>query len=251
MEVEKNHQRGDWNIHIHCIFDASHSYQGMRKCNNCKRLDKYGIRKRDYTREDKLRCECAFVLAKLLLEFSWVRITSPEALREYRRNEFQRWRRDIANHPSGHEWNKTFRRSLDVRPAKGEKAVYELVKYVTKSARFIGDPDSVAEFLRSVYRVRMVQKFGRYYKFNPEVRMTKKELEKLAAEGIECDGQVVGAASFLECECGQNKWERIGVFSMQDVEMDATGRWLLKQSSERSRCRGSYVNKGEENDGFH
>ena len=96
IETEYNRERADWHPHIHCIFDASFPYQGMKKCENCRRLTKYGLRRRDFTPEDALRCECPFVIAKLLLEFNWLRVTSDEARNTYRRNEFKRWRHDIA-----------------------------------------------------------------------------------------------------------------------------------------------------------
>ena len=97
---------------------------------------------------------------------------------------------------------------------------------------------------------RTLQTFGKFYNFKLEAPITKADIDSLAEAGIECD-QVVGAASFLRCECGANKFERIGVFSISDVEMDANGRWLLKQSCERRRCRGSPANKGESTDGFY
>ena len=250
IETEYSRERGDWHPHIHCIFDASFPYQGMKRCDSCRRLAKYGIKRRDYTPEDVLRCECPFVLAKLLLEFSWLRITSNEARRRYRRNEFERWRRDAAQHPAGDPWNKTFRRDVHVEAVRGEKAVYELIKYVTKLVRFLDLPDAVEEFLRAVYGVRTLQRFGSFYNFKLEIPLTKAEIEKLAEEGIECD-QAVGAAAFLHCDCGANKFERIGVCSMKDLEMDATGRWLVKRSFERLRCRGSPANRGECVDVFH
>ena len=90
IETTYNRERATWHPHLHCIFDASYPYHGMEKCENCRRLAKHGIRRGDFTIEDALRCECPFIIAKLLIEFSWLRITSREAKKEYRRNEFQR-----------------------------------------------------------------------------------------------------------------------------------------------------------------
>jgi hypothetical protein len=99
-------------------------------------------------------------------------------------------------------------------------------------------------FLRAIHCVRVMQTFGSFYNFKIEVPITKKDLEVLAAAGIETGNIPVGAASFLRCECGKNEFHRIGVFSKADVEMDEDGRWLIRLSHERRRCRGSLTGMG-------
>jgi hypothetical protein len=37
-----------------------------------------------------------FLLMKCTLEFSWLRITSPDARKVFRRNEYERWQREAA-----------------------------------------------------------------------------------------------------------------------------------------------------------
>jgi hypothetical protein len=120
---------------------------------------------------------------------------------------------------------------------KGEGAVYEVIKYVSKTNRFLDLAEAVEPFLRAVRGVRVMQTFGCYYNVKLEVPVTNADVEALAAEGIEATP--TSAASFLHCDCGKNEFRRIGVFSMADVEMDKDGRWLIRQSRERRSCRGS------------
>ena len=95
------------------------------------------------------------------------------------------------------EWNKRFRRVVDVRVVKGDDAVYEVIKYVSKTNRFLDIPDAVEQFLQAVRGVRVIQTFGIYYNFKMEVPITKAEREDLAAAGIEAP--VAGVVSFLQC----------------------------------------------------
>jgi hypothetical protein len=132
-------------------------------------------------------------------------------------------------------------RAIVDKPGKPiENAVFELIKYVSKTNKFLDIPDAVATYLRAIRGVRVLQTFGVYYNFKLEAPITQQDIEALASEGIAVEPpQVQSAASFLRCECGCNRFRRIGVFSMEHVEMDENGRWLIKQWYERQRCRGS------------
>jgi hypothetical protein len=225
IEVTYNRQEKTWHPHLHIVLNAPWPTRGMKRA--------------------------AFLTMKRALEFSWLRITSPEVRKVYRRNEYVRWNNETSQHEPGSDWNQKYRRVVDIRPVKNNSsAVYELIKYISKTNRFVDLPDAVEMFLRSVRGVRVIQTFGSFYNFKMEVPMTKADLEALAASGISTGNIPVGAASFLRCDCGKNEFHRIGVFSMSDVEMDKDGRWLIRQSCERRRCRGSSTST-EANDGFH
>lgn len=219
IEVTYNRAERTWHPHLHIVFDAPWPTSGMKRN--------------------------TFLLMKRTLEFSWLRITSPDARKVFRRNEYERWQREAAKQVPGSDWNQRYRRVVDIRPVRGESAVYEVIKYVSKTNRFLDLPEAVEPFLRAIRGVRVLQTFGCFYNFRMEAPITKEEIEELAAAGIET-APVTGAASFLRCGCGANKFERLGVFCMNDVEMDKDGRWLIRPSRERRSCRGSSTDEGEE-----
>ena len=76
--------------------------------------------------------------------------------------------------------------------------------------------------------------------------MTKAEREDLAAAGIEAPEYTRGVVSVSsQCDCGANQWEKLGTYGMDDVEMDEDGRWLIRLSHKRRRCRGSLAVMGD------
>ena len=227
LETTHNREDGSFHPHIHVIVDMLHRMSGMKRS--------------------------VFIDMKMMLEFAWLRTTSLEAKKEYGRNEYQRWKADALKQDERSEWNKKFRRVVDIRSVKGDSsAVYELIKYVSKTNSFIDRPEALATYLRAVRNVRVIQTFGSYFNFKMEVPMTKADLVELAAAGIDTGNIPVGAASFLECDCGKNKFKRIGVYNMRDVEMDEKGRWFIRPSHERRRCRGSSTGgMGRDRDGIY
>ena len=225
IEVTFNREEKTWHPHLHIVFDAPWPTRGMK-------------------RE-------AFLTMKRTLEFSWLRTTSPEARKVFRRNEYVRWNRETAQLVQGSDWNRRYRRVVDIRPVKNDSsAVYELIKYISKTNRFLDLPDAIEMFLRAIRGVRVTQAFGSFYNFKMEVPITEKDTEALAASGMETGNIPIGAASFLRCGCGKNEFHRIGVFGMSDVEMDEDGRWLIRLSCERRRCCGNSTGM-EVNDGFY
>jgi hypothetical protein len=219
VETTFNKERIDWHPHIHAVIDTPWPMRGMK--------------------------HEVFTKWKMLLEFDWLLISSPEARKEFGRNGFDRWRAEANQQVKQSEWNKKFRRVIDIRAVKNDSsAVYELVKYISKTNSFIDCPDAVEAYLRAVRNVRVIQTFGCYYNFKIEVPMTKADLEALADSGIDTGNIPVGAASFLRCECGKNEFHRIGVFNMADVERVEDGRYLVRLSHERRRCRGSSTGTG-------
>lgn len=220
IEVTFNRESRTWHPHFHIVFDAPWPTRGVKRNE--------------------------FLLLKRTLEFSWLRITSKDARKVFRRNEYQRWQREAVLQSPGSDWNQRYRRVVDIRPVTGENAVYEVIKYVSKTNRFLDIPEAVEVFLRAIRGVRVMQTFGTFYNFKMEVPITKEDVEALAAEGIAVEAPTAGAASFLKCDCGKNHFKRIGVFSMSHVEMDSSGRWLLRPEHVRQRCRGSSIDEGEE-----
>src|SRR5262249_23239061 len=89
MEVSYNRANASWHPPLHIVFDAPWPTSGIARSR--------------------------FVRLKRLLEFSWLRTTSPEARRTYRRNEFDRWMKESAQHVAGSDYNKRFRRVIDLR----------------------------------------------------------------------------------------------------------------------------------------
>jgi hypothetical protein len=221
IETTHNREEVNWHPHIHAVIDSRWPMRGMK--------------------------HEVFVNLKMILEFEWAWITSPEVRKEFGRKEFARWKAEADKQFKGSDWNKKFRRVIDIRGIKNKNsssAVYELIKYISKTNSFVDSPTAVETYLRAVRNVRVIQTFGCYYNFKMEVPMTKSDLEELAEAGIETGNIPVGAASFLRCGCGKNEFHRIGVFSMADVEMDEDGRWLIRSSHERRRCRGSSTRIG-------
>jgi hypothetical protein len=125
------------------------------------------------------------------------------------------------------EWNRENRRVIDVRPVTDrEKAVNEVLKYLTKVSNFSDMPSAVEPFMNAVHGARLIQTFGTWYgvKHDPLVKFDPENFEENWGE--------------MKCSCGLNHWESMGVFYRSDVEMDALGRWQLGGHIEHT-CRGT------------
>ena len=238
IECTYNREEKTWHPHVHVLFDASRPYTGMAICANCRSK---GQRSKGQPRVGlSAECTCPFFIAKMRLEFLWLRITSSDARKLYSRNSFESWKRETFAHIDDMEWNKRFRRVVDVRAVKDEAgAVNEVVKYISKTNKFLDIPEAVEQFLRGVRGVRVIQAFGCFYNVELEAPITKSQSEETAAAGIA--SPVTGAASFLHCECGANRFERLGVYSMDALVMEESGRWVLKRSCDAKGCRRSGV----------
>ena len=73
------------------------------------------------------------------------------------------------------------------------------------------------EFIDATKGMRMLQTFGTWY-------------------GFKFDDDV-NTWAHLECGCGVNDFERIGVFYRMGVEMAKSGQWLVKEKV-FARCSG-------------
>lgn len=226
IEITFNRENQTWHPHLHIVFDSPFPVRGMKPAD--------------------------FRKFKQTIEFSWLRITSREAKRAFRRDEFDRWDDERSQQRRGSDWNLKYRRTVDIRAVENDSsAVYELIKYISKSNRFLDLPKAVAAYLRAVRNVRVLQTFGSFYNFKFEIPLSQNDLAALAALGVEPDKTTESSPSFFRCDCGQNQFKSIGFFSMKDVEMAETGRWLIRSACqdkgrwsnkpmrERRRCRGS------------
>lgn len=216
IEVTYNRTEKTWHVHLHIVYDSVYRVGGMK-------------------REQ-------FNLLVAYLQFAWARITSPKARKAYKGSEIERWIKDRDAHSAGDAWFTDYWRKVDIRRVKNENAVYEVIKYVSKTNRFLDLAEAVEPYLRAVRGVRVLQTFGTFYNVKIEVPVTKEDVEALAAQGIQAE--VTSAKSFLRCGCGENKFNDLGFFTMEDVEMDADGRWCLKLSCERRQCRVWFNLKG-------
>jgi len=216
VEITYNRETKTWHPHLHILYDSLYRVAGMKR--------------------EQFNGLVAY------LQFSWLRITSSKARKAYRRSELTRWVKDRDAHSQGDAWFSDYWRKVDIRRVKGENAVYEVIKYVSKTNRFLDLAEAVEPYLRAIRGVRAIQTFGTFYNVKLEVPVTEEDVEALAAAGIEATA--TSAKSFLHCDCGKNEFRNLGVVSMEYVEMDANGRWCLKLSCERLRCRVWFNLKG-------
>jgi hypothetical protein len=209
IEVTYNRTEKTWHVHLHIVYNSLYRVAGMK--------------------------HEQFKLLVAYLQFAWARITSSKARKAYKASEIKRWIKDRDAHSAGDAWFSDYWRKVDIRRVKNENAVYEVIKYISKTNRFLDLAEAVEPYLRAVRGVRVLQTFGTFYNVRLEVPVTKEDVEALAAEGIQAE--VSSAKSFLRCDCGKNEFSDFGFFTMEYVEQDESGRWCLKPSCERQQCR--------------
>jgi hypothetical protein len=123
------------------------------------------------------------------------------------------------------KWNAQNRRVIDLRPVLDrDGAAREVLKYITKAADFCDIPEAVEVFCDAIRGARLIQTFGSWYGAEFDTEFDPKHLDDWGE---------------MKCACGLNHWERTGVFSRADVEMDEAGRWYLKRAYNDHRCRGT------------
>lgn len=123
------------------------------------------------------------------------------------------------------KWNAENTRVFHVEPVSDrDKAVLEVLKYLTKGALFSDIPEAVEEFSAAVESARMVQTFGSWYGFNPDTNFDPEHLDDWGEKN---------------CSCGKNAWSRMpGTFFRRDVVMEPDGRWFLKRPLDHN-CAGT------------
>lgn len=236
IETTYNRREKTWHPHVHVLIDAS-----------------YQLPSSDQFTVVNGRRILAFTFIKRALEYDWTRLWVKGLGKESRKNssqskldgerfDFERWLggtfdnalrefvggrlvpiRGLSASEEMHrrEWNLRNRRVLDIRPVNDrQKAVKEVLKYITKSSDFVDLPECIEAFCDATRGARMIQTFGSWYGIDFSTDFDTKHPEDW---------------SRLECSCGSNHWERVGVLSRKDVEMDSAGRWhprrALKQFS--------------------
>jgi hypothetical protein len=196
IEVTFNRETREWHPHLHILFDAP--FKLSMSPSHFRQL-------------------------KRRLEFGWLRVTSSFARAAWGRSEaaFVAWNEATGQQEQGSAWNVANRRVIDLRRVKpGDGAVYEVIKYISKTNRFLDIPEAVEEYLKAVRGVRVIQTFGSFYNFKFE--------REDAPE------------SFLKCECGKGKFINLGFFGLSSVYQAESGCWYLKQQHQnraRVRCR--------------
>lgn len=122
-------------------------------------------------------------------------------------------------------WNAQNTRLIDVRPVTDrDRAVYEVLKYLTKGAKFSDVPEAVEEFSAAVAGARMVQTFGSFYGLDIEASFDPEHMDDWSQH---------------KCNCGLNIWKRIGVLFRRDVEMDTSGKWHLRREVQHNNRGGT------------
>lgn len=231
IETTRNRRDKTWHIHAHALVDLSRALPTKQE-----RVVLAGKR------------VFAFTALKLRMEFDWMRLTTggwgkakrKDCCYEERRGDtqtFESWvkqgrlnsvkvfdpfsRRYVTDPELSEaevarrmEWNRKNRRVFDVRPViDRDGAAREVLKYITKVADFGDDPDAVEQFCNATRGARLIQTFGSWYGFNVDADFDPEHMDDWTQ---------------MECSCGLNMWERIGVFFAHDVRMDESGRWHLK-----------------------
>lgn len=207
-----------WHVHAHVLIDGATTLPVCR-CRETFTDVRTGLRRRKHA------SDCAFIGFKRRLEFDWLCLTQGDRGKDrWRPSDFNYWfSRTIADNwrdtAARHAWNRENRRSVDIRRVTDrKKAAYEVLKYATKGSHFCDVPAAVNEFIDATKGARMLQTFGTWYGFD-----------------FEDDGNML---AHLECGCGKNEFERIGVIFRAGVEMDRdTGKWHPKEKI-LARCIG-------------
>jgi len=123
-------------------------------------------------------------------------------------------------------WNAENTRVFHLTPViDREGAAHEVLKYITKVADFSDNATAVEEFSNAARGARMVQTFGTWYGFVLEVQFDPQHMDDWSKRP--------------SCACGRNHWEKVGVYRYGDVEMDDTGRWLLRESALKHNIGGT------------
>jgi hypothetical protein len=118
------------------------------------------------------------------------------------------------------EWNRLNRRVVWIKTVDDrDKAVKEVLKYITKSADFSDLKECVEPFQDAVKSARLIQTFGTWYGVKLDTP---------------CDIDHPQDFTKLTCTCGQNIFARMGVFNARDVYFDARSRYRLKRGFDRN-----------------
>lgn len=230
IETTYNQGEKSWHVHAHVMVDCA-----------------FALPTSDWKFEFAGRTIRAFDFVKLALEYDWSRLWCKSLSKPCRKNasknvlegerfEFEQWvrgcwRNSLKTRVAGrmvdmdwlpaeeierrHAWNKANRRVMWIVPVTDrDKAVKEVLKYITKSADFIHIPEAVIEFFDASRSTRLLQTFGSWYGIDWSISFDTAHMD----EDFEKP----------HCACGLDEWQRIGVFTRRDVRMGIDGHWYLK-----------------------
>jgi hypothetical protein len=229
IETTFNRTEKTWHLHAHALVDATYMLPAKDQ-----RIDFAG------------RNLPAFTYIKLALEFDWSRLWCKALPKKPRKNakvetilgerfDFESWVRSCFENrlkvfrggswqqipglsqseiQRRTEWNQANRRVMWIKPVDDrDRAAKEVLKYITKCADFCDNPEAVRLFWDATHGARLIQTFGSWYGVNFETDFDTRHMEDCGK---------------LECACGLNHWERMGIFRFRDVEPGENGRWYLK-----------------------
>jgi hypothetical protein len=200
IEITYNKHSKTWHPHVHCLVDIA---------------------------DERIKLPYAeFVRRKQKLEFAWLVLTQGKRRageRAWRNTDYDEWAQCVSERRDGYVGSAAGRnrRVVDLRPVtRDRKAAYEVLKYMSKAASFLGDPAALKQLLIAIRGVRQIQTFGSCY-------------------GFTIDDPA--ATSHLECECGANVFESIGRLGLGMVKLSPEGTWYVRDDAPvhgRHRCRG-------------
>jgi hypothetical protein len=249
LETTYNRTTKTWHIHAHVLFDAPVS-----------------LPRSTWAIELNGHKELAFGLLKKRMEFDWLRLWTSDWYKAPRKSRshhgrqksiegerfiFESWlalgwenKTHQRDRKTGMqllipgltpdeftrrtEWNRRNRRVVDLRPiVDRDKAVKEVLKYITKVSQFSDLPEALEAFADATRGARLIQTFGSWY--GVDLKLDER-----------FDTEHPDDWSKRKCACGLNMWTRIaGTFFSHDVEMDSTGQWHLNRSHWTEHCRST------------
>jgi hypothetical protein len=235
LETTYNRKEKSWHVHVHALVSSN-----FRLPEKEQRVDFAG------------RNMPVFTYLKLALEYDWSRLWCKDFAKRFaaypranakesslsdERFFFERWAlgcranalrefdpfekkwKPISSLSDSEtaarsEWNIANRRNLWIKRVDDrDRAVKEVLKYITKCVDFIDDADAVFNFYSATRGARLIQTFGSWYGIDLTVEFDTKHPEDW---------------SKLECSCGVNHWERLGVVNRRHVFQQPDGRWRLR-----------------------
>ena len=143
----------------------------------------------------------------------WVKDSFANATMEYsfRQKKWVPMSLPAAEMQAREQWNKLNRRVVWIKAVTDrDKAVKEILKYITKSADFSDLKECVEAFHDATKSARMIQTFGSWYGVKLDTASDAAHPEQWGE---------------LKCSCGENLWARTGLLHRHDVKMDAQGQW--------------------------